>query len=377
MFRMVKMEVPLVNLKAQYLRLKVEIDQAIQDVINSSQFLRGDALEEFEKNFANFCGSKFAVGCSSGTTALELALRTTKIKPYDEVITVPNTFTATAASISHVGAVPKFVDIDGKTFNIDVNKIEDAISTKTKAILPVHLYGQPCDMKQIKRIADNYDLIIIEDCAQANGAEYNGKRLPISDIGCFSFFPAKNLGAFGDAGCIVTNNEDVASVTSMLLDHGRAKNKKYEHDLLGFNYRMANIQAAVLNVKLKFLHSFNKKRRENAKLYNDLLYKLDGIVIPFEAENSKHVYYVYTVKVKKRDELATFLKNNGITTQIYYPIPLHLQLAYKGLNYKRGDFPISEKVSEEILSLPMCPELKEDQIRYVVDKIKMFFSDNV
>ncbi|MBI2542891.1 MAG: DegT/DnrJ/EryC1/StrS family aminotransferase [Candidatus Aenigmarchaeota archaeon] len=374
------MKVPLVDLKIQHSLLKNEIIKSIENIIDTSEFLRGSTLGVFEKDFAKFCGANFCVGCSSGTTALELALRSLNLNHNDEVITVSNTFTATAESIVNVGLTPKFVDIDGNTFNMDVNKIESHISQKTKVILPVHLYGQPSDMKPIMEIAEKHNLIVVEDCAQAHGSEYDGKRVPISDVGCFSFYPAKNLGSFGDAGCIVTNNEKIASISTMLLDHGRGKNKKYEYNVVGFNYRMSDIQAAVLNVKLKFLEDFNKKRIENAKLYNDLLAELkDSVVVPFVAEYSKHVFYVYTIMVrnKKRDDLAEFLKQNEITTQIYYPIPLHLQPAYKNLGYKRGDFPVTEEVCQDILSMPMYPELTEEQIRFVVDKIKQFFNNQI
>ncbi|MBI2084160.1 MAG: DegT/DnrJ/EryC1/StrS family aminotransferase [Candidatus Aenigmarchaeota archaeon] len=368
------MKIPLVDLKTQYLKLKNDIDTAIQDVIDSTQFIKGKAKEEFEQDFAKFCGSKFAIGCSSCTTALELALRATGIQKGDEVITVANTFTATAASIVHAGALPKFVDIDENTYNINTEHIEQKINDKTKAIIPVHLYGQSCDMDAIKELADKYSLAVIEDCAQAHGAEYKEKRVPVSDIGCFSFFPAKNLGAFGDAGCVVTNDEAIAEKVSMLLDHGRAKGKKYEHDIIGFNYRMANIQAAILNVKLKFLEKFNEQRRKNAKLYNELLSGVKNLILPVQADDCKHVFYVYTIRTSKRDQLADFLKQNGISTQIYYPIPLHLQQAYKALGYKEGDLPVTEKVSKEILSIPMYPELTDEQITYVSTKIKEFFS---
>ena len=372
---MIKMKVPLVDLKPQYSLLKNEIDNAIQSVINNAEFIKGNDLKKFEEDFARFCSAKFSVGCSSGTTALELALRATGIKPGDEIITVANTFTATASTIVNVGAIPKFVDVDENTFNISINDIEKNISSKTKAILPVHLYGQPSDIGSIMKIAEKHNLTVIEDCAQAHGSEYNGKRVPIGSVGCFSFYPSKNLGAFGDAGCVVTDDENTASMVSMLLDAGRTKGKKYEHDLIGFNYRMDNIQAAILNVKLKYLEEFNAKRRKNAKLYNDLLSELEGkINLPFEANYSKHVYYVYTIKARDRDKLVLFLEQNGITTQIYYPIPLHLQKAYRQLGYKEGDLPVTEKLSKEVLSLPMYPELTEEQIRFVVEKIKSFFS---
>ncbi|MBI1978594.1 MAG: DegT/DnrJ/EryC1/StrS family aminotransferase [Candidatus Aenigmarchaeota archaeon] len=369
------MKVPLVDLKVQYSLLKDEIDGAIQRVIDNTEFIKGNDLKEFEEEFAKFCGKKFAIGCSSGTTALELAFRVSGISPGDEIITVANTFTATASTIVNVGASPKFIDVDEDTFNMSIGDIEKNISQKTKAIVPVHLYGQPSDMAPIMEIAEKHNLTVIEDCAQAHGAEYEGKRIPVSNIGCFSFYPSKNLGAFGDAGCVVTDDEMKASMASMLLDAGRVRGKKYEHDLVGFNYRMDNIQAAILNVKLKYLQEFNTKRRKNAKLYNDLLSELKGkINLPFEADYSKHVYYVYTIKANDRDKLALFLGQNGITTQIYYPIPLHLQKAYRQLGYKEGDFPVTEKLSKEVLSLPMYPELTEEQIRFVVEKIKSFFS---
>ena len=365
------MKLPLINLKAQYESIKKEIDEAIKRVIDSAKFIGGEDVLAFEKEFASYCGKKFAIGTSSGTTALHLALLAS-LKEKGEVITVPNTFTATTAAIHHAGGKIKFVDVD-EYYLIDVSKINP--NSETKAIIPVHLYGQAADMKEILDIAKEKNLVVIEDAAQAHGAEYRGKRLPVAKTGVFSFYPAKNLGAYGDAGCVVTDDEEIAQKIRQLRDHGRADRvkSKYEHSIIGFNYRLDSIQAAVLRVKLKHLDEWNEKKRKKAELYNKLLLDIPEIETPKIKSHNKHVYYVYTIKTKERDSLQEFLAKNGISTQMYYPIPLHLQEAYRFLGYKKGDFPKAEQYANEVLSLPMYPELTEEQISFICKKIKEFF----
>ena len=362
------MNIPLIDLKAQYNSIKREIDPAIQDVLDTTQFILGPRIEKFEREYSKYCGTKFCVGVSSGTSAVHLALATSCIKPGDEVITVPNTFIATTECISLVGANIKFVDIDKETCNIDFEKIEKAITPKTKAILPVHLYGQIADMKPIIEIAEKHSLAVIEDSAQAHGAEYDGKKAPIVNVAAYSFFPAKILGAYGDAGAVVTNDKEVYEKIKLLRFHGTRDKKTFFME--GYNHRLDELQAAILNVKLKYLDKWVSQRREHAKLYNELL---DGVVeLPYEMKGAKHSYYLYVIRTKKRDQLQEYLKKNGIGTGIHYYPPLHLQPAYRHLGYKEGSFPATEQVSKEILSLPMYPELAEEQINYVAEKVKEF-----
>jgi len=364
------MKVPFVDLKRQYSSIKPEIDAAIQDVLDNTAFIMGENVKNFESNFAKFCGVKHAIGVSSGTSALHLALLGAGIKPGDEVITVPNTFIATAEAISHVGAKPVFVDIDKETYTINVSKIKDKITEKTKAVIPVHLYGQMVEMDDLMELAQDNNLKIIEDSAQAHGAEYKCRKAgTIANSGCFSFYPGKNLGAYGDAGMVTTNDDEIAENVKILRDHGRSD--KYEHKIIGFNHRIDALQAAILNVKLKYLNGWTDARRKNAKLYNELLSNVD-VVTPVEKEYSKHVYHLYVIRTKKRDELQKYLKTHGIATGVHYPIPLHLQPAYSHLDYKEGDFTVTEEYSGEILSLPMFGELTEEEIGYVVEKIKEF-----
>jgi dTDP-4-amino-4,6-dideoxygalactose transaminase len=363
-----------VDLKAQYLGIKEGMDSAIKDVLDNTAFIMGKNVSEFEKEFAEFCNSKHCIGVSNGTSALFLALKAAGIGSGDEVITVPNTFIATTEVVTQCGAEVKFVQIDPKTYTIDVTKIRDAITHKTKAIIPVHLFGQSCDMKPILEIAEENNLIVIEDCAQAHGAEYHGKKVPIGDIGCFSFFPGKNLGAYGDAGAIVTNNNAFADQVQAWRNHGRLPGQKYEHAFEGLNERIDALQAAVLRVKLPHLQNWTESRRNNAQLYNELLQGIGDIITPIETESNKHVYHLYVIRTNKRDELQKFLKENNVASGVHYPIPLHLQPAYKYLNLGEGNFPISEEYAKTMLSLPMFPELTKEQISYVVEKIKEFFN---
>lgn len=364
------MQIPLVDLKAQYLSIKKEIDEAIQRVLNKCNFIMGDEVKEFEEELASFCSAKYAVGVSSGTDALLLALKAINIQPGDEVITVPNTFIATTEAITMAGGKIKFVDIDEKTFNIDTNKIESAITNKTRAILPVHLYGQPANMDPIIDLAKKYNSKVIEDAAQAHGAEYNNKRVgALADIGIFSFYPGKNLGAYGDAGAVVTNDPDISNKIAMLRNHGRTK--KYEHEYEGYNCRLDTLQAAILRVKLKYINSWNEARRNHASSYRKLLQNTD-IILPTEQKDNKHIYHIFAVRTADRDNLLNKLKNEGIGAGIHYPIPLHLQPAYRYLGYKAGDFPITEKCAREIISLPMYPELDAVKIKKIAEAISKF-----
>ena len=368
MGRKTEMKVPFLDLKAQYQALKPEIDSAIQSVVESCAFVRGPATRNFEKNFAEYCGAKFCVGVGNGSDALYLTLRALGIGPGDEVITVPNTFIATTESISLTGARVVFVDINPQTYNIDVNKIEEKISQRTRAILPVHLFGQPADMEPILEIAKKYNLKVIEDAAQAHGALYQKKRVgTFGDAACFSFYPGKNLGAYGDGGAVVTNNPELAAQISMLGDHGSLK--KYEHETEGVNSRLDSIQAAILNVKLKYLDEWNEKRRKNAFLYNKFLSDIDSVITPFELENTKPVYHLYVIQVENRDKIREKLSEKGIATGIHYPHALHLLPAYQYLGLQEGSFPEAERCTNRFLSLPMYPELTESQIEYVCDVI--------
>jgi len=365
------MDIPLVDLKRQYEFVKEEIADKIEKVLRSTQYILGEEVEKFEKEFANYCGAKYAIGVASGSDALALSLKALGVAKEDDVITVPNTFTATVDAISGNNAKPVFVDIDPETYNIDITRIEEKVTDKTKAIIPVHLYGQPADMDPILKLAREHNLKIIEDACQAHGAEYKGKKVgSLGDAGCFSFYPAKNLGAYGDGGMVVTNNEEIAERIRMLRNYGQSK--KYYHDFIGYNSRLDEIQAAVLRVKLKYLNEWNNKRREKAKLYNELLENVSGIETPIEKDYAKHAYHLYVIRCRDRNELQHYLSSKDVSTGIHYPIPVHLQRAYKHLGYKKGDFLITEKYVNEILSLPMFPELSEKEIKYIYMNIKIF-----
>ncbi|MEM4260471.1 MAG: DegT/DnrJ/EryC1/StrS family aminotransferase [Candidatus Woesearchaeota archaeon] len=358
----------MVDLKTQYLHIKEEIDNAIQNVIDSTQFIQGQIVHDFEKNIASYLGCKHAVGCASGTEALQIAMMALGIKPGDEIITTPFTFVATTETIAILGAKPIYADIDENTFNINADKIEEKITPKTKAIIPVHLYGQPCEMDKIMDLANAYNLFVIEDAAQAIGAEYKDKKIAgIGHIGALSFFPSKNLGAFGDAGMVTTNDDELAEKMRMIASHG--SRVKYYHEVPGINSRLDSIQAAVLNVKLKYLENYHSARAKAASKYNSFLNPY--VKIPFILPYVRHIYHQYTIKVSKRDELQLFLKDNGIPSMIYYPVPLHLQKAYR-YSYKEGDFPVSEKLCKEVISLPMHTELTEEQIEFISSHIIKF-----
>ncbi len=346
------------DLNRQYRIIKKEVNQAIQKVLDSGHFILGPEVEELEGQIAKYCGVKYGVGVNSGTDALLLSLMALGIGKGDEVITTPFTFMATAETIVMCGARPIFVDIDSATFNIDVDKIEEVITKKTKAIIPVHLYGQPAEMDKMIRIARKYKLRIIEDCAQAIGAKYKNKKVgSMGDLGCFSFFPSKNLGACGDGGMVATNNKKLAEKIRMLRAHG--SRKKYYHEIIGTNSRLSTIQAAILLVKLKYLDEWTKVRQKIARHYSRSFGKFINLRAPFVASNRTHVFHQYTIRVnkQKRDKLIDYLKQQDIPTAIYYLLPLHLQPSMKFLGYKKGDFPVAEKAAREVLSLPIYPEL--------------------
>lgn len=365
------MRVEFVDLKRQYKNLKKEIDAAIDKVIGKGSFILGEELKEFEREFAKYCGAKYCVGVASGTDALFLSLKAMGIGIGDEVITAPNSFMASASCISMVGARPVFADIDSKTFNIDANKIEKKITSRTKAIIPVHLYGQPADMAPIKKTAKKHNLKILEDACQAHGAKYKGTKVGnLGDIAAFSLYPGKNLGAYGDGGAVITNNKKLAEKVLMLRMYGGKKRDFYS--IKGFNSRLDNLQAVILSVKLKYLDGWNAKRRKNAKLYDKFL-KNSGVVLPLVMDGVLPVFQLYVIRAKKRDELRKYLAKKGISTIIHYPLPIHLQPANKDLGYKRGDFPETEKAAREILSLPIFPELTEKEIKYISQSIIDFY----
>ncbi|MCX5919177.1 MAG: DegT/DnrJ/EryC1/StrS family aminotransferase [Deltaproteobacteria bacterium] len=435
------MKVPFLDLKAQYLSMKDEIHAAIQEVLDATAFAGGPFVARFEKEFAAFCGCQEGIGVGSGTEALWLCLLALGIGPGDEVITVPNSFIATAEAISFCGASPAFVDVDPSTYTLDPNKLEEYLKFRNpnsairnrrsqesrvrsqdatssgrrsavsgqqsggrgqnpatrnpkpetrnassirnpqsafrngtpKAVIPVHLFGQPADMDPILEIAKKYNLAVIEDACQAHGALYKEKKAgSLGDAGCFSFYPGKNLGAYGEAGAVVTNNPVMAAKMRMVRDHGQSK--KYHHDLIGWNDRMDGIQGAILSAKLKHLSAWNEARRKNALLYTKLLKNTGGIVVPEEAPYARHIYHIYAVRVQNRDKLMSALGEKGISCGIHYPIPIHLTDAYKFMGLGKGSFPAAEKCANEFLSLPMFPELAEEQIEYVCSEIKILLS---
>jgi dTDP-4-amino-4,6-dideoxygalactose transaminase len=355
--------IPLLDLKAQYRAIKSELDAAVIHVLENAQFILGPEVAEFEKEFAAYSGATEAIGVNSGTSALHLALLAAGIGPGDEVITVPFTFVASAASIVYTGATPVFVDIDPVTFNIDVSRIEAAITPRTKAILPVHLFGQPADMDPIMEIARRHDLVVIEDAAQAHGAGYKGRRVgSIGDMGCFSFYPGKNLGACGEGGAVTTNNPAYARQIRILRDWG--SEKKYVHEVKGYNYRLEGLQGAILRVKLRHLEAWTEARRAHALRYGELL-EGSGVCVPRAMAWARHVYCVYSIRISNRDRVREELQNREIQTAIHYPIPVHLQPAYADLKYSRGDFPAAEQASAEVLALPIYPEMTESQLQEV------------
>jgi len=361
------MGVPFLDLKQQYLGIKDQVMTAVAKVFESTQFVLGQEVAAFEEEFAAFCGVRHAIAVNSGTSALHLALLAAGIGPGDEVITVPCTFVATVAAITYTGAKPVFVDVDPVTYTMDPTKIEEAITARTKAILPVHLYGNPADMGAIVEIASRHRLMLIEDAAQAHGAEYKGRRCgSIGDLGCFSFYPGKNLGAYGEGGLVTTNNSECAGKIRMLRDWGAEK--KYQHLLKGFNYRMEGVQGAILRVKLRYLERWTEARRAHAQCYTKVLSN-SGITLPTELPGNRHVYHIYGILTPYRDQFIKVLNLRGVQTGIHYPYPVHLLPAYSDLNYTSGEFPISECIAAQEVSLPMFPELTESQIAAVCDAV--------
>lgn len=363
--------IPLVDLNAQYHGIKHDVDAAIQDVLDSAQFINGPQVGEFEANFAAFSGVRHAVGVGNGTDALILALQALGVGPGDEVITAVNTFIATAEAISSVGATPVFVDVDPNHYNMTDQSLKRAITRRTKAVIPVHLYGQPAPMQAISAVARRHGIRILEDAAQAHGSSH--ADLPVgswSDFACFSFYPSKNLGAYGDAGAIITNDSELAEVVRMRRDHGRTE--KYTHDFIGVNSRLDSLQAAVLDVKLRHLAHWTERRRAIAAAYTAALGEFPWITTPAEMDGARHVYHLYVIQVDQRDELRDHLARAGVGTGIHYPIPLSQQPAYSRLGYNVGEFPVAESLGDRILSLPMYPELTDQQIQHVVSAIATF-----
>ena len=348
-----------------------EIASAIDELVKKTSFMMGPYLESFERAFASYCGTKYCVGLNSGTDALEFALRCNGITS-GKVITIPNSYFTTASSINQAGATPVFVDVDRKTFNIDIGKLEEAIDEETKAILLVHLYGRPCEMDKVMEIADKYKLKVIEDCAHSPGARYKVGKVPVSKTGCFSFFPGKNIGAWGDAGALVTNDEEVYKKARLWRNDGWEE--KYKHEILGRKARLDPIQAQILSVKLKYLDKWNESRREHAKLYNNLLEDVKEIQLPLlEDEKIEPVFHIYNIITDKREDLRDYLTKNGIAVGVHYPTPIHLQPAYAFMGLKEGSFPVAEELAKKTLSLPMFPELRDNEIRYICDRVKEFF----
>jgi dTDP-4-amino-4,6-dideoxygalactose transaminase len=357
----------MVDVVGQYQKIKTEINEAALRVLESGQYILGKEVAEFENEISGYLGVKFAIGCASGTDALMVAMMALGIGPGDEVITTPFTFVATTETIVLLGAKPIYVDIDPKTFNLDPLMVEAAITGKTKCIIPVHLYGQAVDMDPLLEIAKRHGIPIIEDMCQAIGADYKGRKVGgFGSIGCISFFPSKNLGAFGDAGMLVTNDATLAEKLRMIVVHG--SRVRYKHEILGVNSRLDALQAAMLRVKLRYLDQWIKERRKAASIYNRL-FEHSGVEVPFEASYGKHVFHQYTIRLKKRDEVVRYLGEKKIPHAIYYPIPLHLQEAYKALGELKGKFPITEQAASDVLSLPMHTELEEEQQKFIVESV--------
>lgn len=363
------MNVPFLDLKQQHQALRAEILGAIGEVLDSCAFAGGPFVARFEEDFAAFCQAPHAVGVGNGTDALWLALLGLGIGPGDEVITAPSTFMATAEAISYAGATPVFVDIDETTYNLDPALLEKALTPRTRAIIPVHLFGQPADLDPILEIAARHKLQVIEDASQAHGAEYKGRRVgTLGNAGCFSFYPGKNLGAMGEGGAVVTRDPALAERIKVLREHGQTK--KYYHTHIGWNARMDGVQGAVLKIKLQHLARWNTQRRAHARRYTELLQDVPGLILPTEAGYARHVYHIYAVRVPRRDEVLAALAKAGIACGIHYPVPVHLQEAYRGLGLARGSYPVSEQCADEFLSLPMFPELTNDQIEYVAANLR-------
>ena len=371
------MPVPFVDLQAQYRSIKAEVDAAIQRVLDTSAFILGREVEAFERAFSEYVGARECVGVSNGTAAIQLALTACGVGAGDEVIVPANTFFATAEAVSTAGATPVFVDCDPVTYNIDVTKIEAAVTPRTRALLPVHLYGQPADLDAVFEVAERHNLMVIEDAAQAHGARYKGRRVGARGrASCFSFYPGKNLGAYGEGGAVTTDDPEVARRLRMLRDHG--SEQKYRHEIIGYNFRLEGIQGAVLNVKLKHLDGWNELRRSHAARYRELLTPLaeaGAITLPAEAPDVEHVYHLFVIQTEARDALQRHLSGAGVQTGIHYPVPVHLQPAYASLGHREGDFPHAESQSRRVLSLPMYAELTEQPLKYVANALSDFYAE--
>jgi len=366
------MIVPFVDLKAQYLSIKNEINAAIESVIEETAFVSGKYASEFEAAFAKAYGIKHCIGVANGTDAIFIALKMLGIGSGDEVITVANSWISTSETISQTGAKPVFVDIERDFFGIDASKIEEKITPKTKAIIPVHIFGQPAEIDEVKRICQKYNLYLVEDCAQAHFAEFKGQYAgTFGHVATFSFYPGKNLGAYGDAGAIITNDDELALKMRMFANHGALK--KHQHQIEGINSRLDGIQGAILKVKLNYIHNWNNARLGKGLLYNKLLAEVKQVSVPKIRENVKHIFHVYELRAESRDKLIEYLNAQGIQTAIHYPVPLPFMPAYSYLNHSKSDFPVAAEYMNEILSLPMYPEITEEQIRYVIDTIKEFY----
>jgi len=366
------MNIPFVDLKVQYLSLKSELDAAIHSVIEKTAFIRGPFVEEFEKSFAGKYGVKHCISCANGTDAIYITLKALGIGPGDEVITVANSWISTSETITQAGAKPVFADIEPDYYHIDPQRIEEKVTPRTKAVIPVHLFGQAARIDDIQKICEKHNLFLIEDCAQAHFATYKSRKVGTFGIaGTFSFYPGKNLGAYGDAGAIITSDDALATRALMFANHGSLR--KHTHEIEGINSRMDGIQAAILSVKLRYLDGWNLSRNKNALIYNDLLSGIPQVKTPKTHENSLHIFHLYVVRVEKRDELASFLKSKRIETGIHYPTALPFMPAYKYLGHQAKDFPMAHKYQGEIISLPMFPELKNDEIEYIADSIREFY----
>ncbi len=371
----------MVDLKGQFEKIRAQIYQEWEKILETTSFINGTVVKEFAELLSDYLKVKYVIPCGNGTDALQVAMMAAGLKPGDEVITTPFTFIATAEVIALLGLKPVFVDVDEKTFNLDINQLEDAITPRTRAIVPVHLFGQCCDMEAILRIAGQYNLIVIEDDAQAIGSKYHFPDGTVKlsgtmgDIGCTSFFPSKNLGAYGDGGALFTNDDSLAERIKMIVNHGMKK--RYYHEIIGVNSRLDSLQAAVLKVKLQYLDSYIENRRKAAAFYDTALAVVKELEIPYRSSYSTHVFHQYTLKVKNnlRDSLHHYLLENKIPNAIYYPVPLHLQKAFQYYGYQKGDFPVSERLSEQVLSLPMHTELDEEQLNFICKTIINFFSN--
>ncbi len=373
-------KIRMVDLNTQYLKIKDEIDSAMQDVLNSSSFVKSPVIRKFENNLSEYLGAGHVIACGNGTDALQISLMALDLKPGDEVITPDFTFIATIEVITLLGLKPVIVDVDPHTYNISPKAIESAITEKTKVIIPVHLFGQCADMDKITNIASKNNIYIIEDAAQAMGCEFYSndnktqKAGTIGHLGCSSFFPSKNLACYGDGGAIITNDDELAEKTRTISNHGM--NVKYYHDIVGVNSRLDGIQAAILNVKLKYLKKYNLARQKAAEFYDNELKNISGIIIPFRSEKSNHIFHQYTLRLKdiNRDELKNYLASKEIPSMIYYPVPLHLQKAFTNLGYKDGDFPVTEELCKTVISLPMHTELSDNQMKYITQSVIDFFN---